>query len=127
MRWRRQPSKVQKEDIPPLSVVHQNIGMVARTTSTLTKGILYLSAPQQESTAMYGTEPSTPEFEVAGTLASATKKLYFHEASLDPTISFVKNASTKCQGTRGEETATKSQRNVRSQICTCLSENFIPG
>jgi hypothetical protein len=34
---------------------------------------------------------------------------------------------TKCQGTRGEDTATKAQRNVRSQICTCLSENFIPG
>jgi hypothetical protein len=99
MRWGRWP-KVQKEDIPSLNnVLHQNIGMVAGT-STLTRDILDLSSQQDKSTARNCTTETSIAFE-PGTLA------------LDQTISLVKNSSTKCQGTICE-TATKSQRNVHS-------------
>jgi hypothetical protein len=115
------PPLIEKENIQQLNNrLHNNVGLVGGSSS-LTQDLLELSNQQRIGR---GTIDTSFEKQI---IFSATKKLYNHEASVQPGISLVKPSSTtKVQGSR-RQTAASSHRNVMSQIATLLNFNFARG
>jgi hypothetical protein len=113
------PPLIEKENIQQLNNrLHNNIGLVGGSSS-LTQDLLELSNHQR---IVRGIDTS---FEKQ-MISSATKKLYNHEASVQPGIFLVKPSSTKVQGSR-RQTAASSHQNVMSQIATLYDFNFVRG